>query len=60
MSWWAGGLVGWWVGGVDWWVGVDWWIGGLVEWKLADRSSEGLQVKSSTRDRDGLADYHYC
>ena len=36
---------------------VDWWIGGLVEWKLAAWGSEALQVTSSTRDRDGSADY---
>ena len=42
--------------GLDWWAGVDWWIGGLAEWKLAAWSLEGLQVKSSTRDRDGSAD----
>ena len=57
---WAGGLVDWWAGGLvdglDWWAGVDWWIGGLAEWKLAAWGLEGLQVTSSTRDRDGSAD----
>ena len=56
---WAGGLVDWWAGGLVEWIGGLLWIGGLVEWKLADRSSEGLQVKSSTRDRDGSADYYH-
>ena len=32
-----------------------WWIGGLAEWKLAAWGLEGLQVNSSTRDRDGSA-----
>ena len=60
MGWWIGGLVGWWSGlvdGLDWWAGVAWWMGGLAEWRLAAWGSEGLQVKSSTRDRDGSADY---
>ena len=42
--------------GLDWWAGLDWWIGGLAEWKLAAWGLEVLQVKSSTRDRDGSAD----
>ena len=42
--------------GLDWWSGVGWWIGGLAEWKLAAWGLEVVQVKSSTRDRDGSAD----
>ena len=56
MGWWIGGLVGWWSGlvdGLDWSAGLDWWIGGVEACSLG---LGGLQVKSSTRDRDGSAD----